>query len=136
MKSAIAAGISYFALVFSLGFLLGIIRVIWLEPMAGTILAVVIELPFMLAASWFVCLFLVRRFHIVRNINERLIMGLVAFGLLMLGELLLSMMLQNLSPIEFLQKFELPENRLGLAGQIAFALFPIIQRYGAETVDK
>lgn len=136
MKRAATAGILYFALVFGLGFLLGIIRVIWLEPMAGTILAVVIELPFMLAASWFICLFLIRRFHIERQINERLIMGLVAFGLLMLGELLLSMSLQNMSAIGFLQKFELPENRLGLAGQITFALFPVIQRYGAETVDK
>ena len=40
----------YFGLVFGVGFLLGPIRVLWLEPRFGPIVATACEAPFMLLA--------------------------------------------------------------------------------------
>ena len=56
-------------------------------------------------------------------------MGLVAFSCLMIGEALVAVFLQQGRMTDFLMTFDLPENRIGLAGQIAFALFPLLQSY-------
>ena len=113
MTRALTAGFAYFLLVFCLGVLLGSIRTLILEPMAGSVLAMVMELPFMLLASWFVCGFLVRHFQVPRHLNERLMMGFVAFAMLMLAEWLLFVLLRELPPLDFLQIFALPERRMG-----------------------
>jgi hypothetical protein len=56
MRIAAAASL-YFAIVFDAGFLLGAIRVCWLEPRVGPTVAVLCEAPFILtftmaAAHW------------------------------------------------------------------------------------
>ncbi len=52
---AVLAGVLYFGLVFALGFILGTLRVLVLEPRLGSTGAVLLELPVMLAASWLLC---------------------------------------------------------------------------------
>jgi hypothetical protein len=41
-----AAGLLYFAIVFGTGFILGPIRVLWLEPRVGPLVATACEAPF------------------------------------------------------------------------------------------
>jgi hypothetical protein len=43
-----AASLLYFAIVFGAGFLLGPVRVFWLEPQLGKSVAVLCEAPFLL----------------------------------------------------------------------------------------
>ena len=46
------AAIAYWAVVFALGFVLGTVRTLWLAPAIGVTVATAVELPIMLAASW------------------------------------------------------------------------------------
>lgn len=51
-------------MIFALGFVLGTIRVLWLEPKLGMLTATPCGTPLMLLASWFAARWLVRRFAI------------------------------------------------------------------------
>ncbi len=129
MTNIVKAGIYYFVGIFALGFILGTMRAFFLVSYTGPVFAVLIEIPLMLLCAWLFCRFLIRRFEIRAETYDRLVMGFVAFALLIAGELLIAVLLREWSVAEFLVTFDLPENRIGLGGQIAFALFPVIQSY-------
>ena len=126
MSASVKAGSAYCGAIFLLGFILGIIRVLLLARWFGVVWAVLIELAIILTASWFVCGWTVRRFAVSARIAARLTMGLVAFGLLMFAEILLATVVgQGADP--YIRSFTTPESLLGLAGQIIFAVFPLIR---------
>jgi len=83
----------------------------------------------MLLFAWQLCRLLTTRLQVPSDTYQRLTMGCVAFVCLMAGEVLIALLLQNGRMTEFFLMFDLPENRIGLAGQIAFALFPVVQGY-------
>lgn len=124
---AVRAGATYFALVFAAGFALGTARVLLLAPYLGDLLATLVELPLMLAISWIACAKLIAHFHIPPRIPPRLTMGTIAFILLVLAELLLSLTLFNRSATDFLHELSTPQGLLGLAGQALFGLMPLLQ---------
>ena len=117
------AAIAYWAVVFALGFVLGTIRTLWLAPAIGLVPATAAELPVMLGASWWASGWLVRRFAIERE-RAGLVMGALAFALLMAAECALAVGLTGETPGEWLAGLAQPHALLGLAGQIAFALMP------------
>lgn len=127
MAQAFRAGVIYVAIVFAIGFVLGTIRVLFLVPRLGETRAVWIELPLMLALSWTACSVLVRRFAVPPTGAARLTMGAVAFALLMLGELGVSMFAFGRTVAEHIAVYATPQAQLGLVAQIAFALFPLVQ---------
>ncbi len=129
MTNVLKAGILYFLGVFAMGFILGGLRGYFLVPHTGPVIAVLIEIPFMLLFAWYLCRLLTNRLQIPSDIYQRLMMGFVAFVCLMTGEILIAVLLQEFRMTEFFLAFDLPENRIGLAGQIAFALFPLVQGY-------
>ncbi|MGB5483216.1 hypothetical protein [Parasphingorhabdus sp.] len=129
MANLLKAGMFYFLGVFALGFILGSMRLFFLVPFTGPVVAILIEIPLMLLFAWFFCRFLTGRFEIPPETNQRLVMGLVAFAFLMTGEALIAILLQEGRLTDFIMTFDLPENRVGLGAQIAFALFPLIQSY-------
>ncbi len=61
MKRAVEAAVVYAALVFAAGFVLGVLRVLLLAPQLGALVAVLVELPAMLAIAWVACGFSLRR---------------------------------------------------------------------------
>lgn len=124
---AALAGSLYFGAVFAAGFVLGAVRVLVLLPRLGETAAVVLELPLMLVLSWFVCRRLVDRFGIPPGFTHRLLMGGVAFGLLMLAETGLSVLAFGRPPAEHLMHYTTTAGFLGFAGQVAFAAFPALQ---------
>src|SRR5205823_4017369 len=83
---ATEAGAIYTIVVFSIGFILGTIRVLLFAPRLGETTAVIIEAPIILGASWFVCRWCVDRLDIRRTVPARSLMGLVAFLVLMSAE--------------------------------------------------
>jgi hypothetical protein len=117
------AAIAYWAVVFALGFVLGTIRVLWVIPLVGLLPATLIELPLMLAASWFAAGWLVRRFSLA-SARKALAAGGLAFAILMIAECALAAMMTGQSPAEWLVGLREPHALLGLAGQIVFALMP------------
>jgi hypothetical protein len=125
---AALAGLSYFALVFAAGFVLGVVRVLVLLPRSNETVAVLIELPIILAISWAVCRWLVARFRVRGAIPVRLAMGGLAFGLLMLAETGLSVLGFGRSLAEHLAHYRSLPALLGLLGQLAFAAFPALQK--------
>ncbi len=122
--SALAAGFVYFAIVFAAGFALGVLRTVLIAPAVGETAAVSLELPFMLAISWFAARALIRRFRIGASLRSRLTMGGVAFALLMIAEICFSLLLWGRTLFEYIELFRSAPALVGLAGQIAFGLFP------------
>jgi hypothetical protein len=122
---AAAAGLAYFVLIFAIGTILGTLRVVAVAPHLGAFAAVVIELPFMLAASWMACLWSVRHFSTPTDLRSRLLMGGLAFGLLMSTELALTIFAFGGSVASHVAAYRTPSGLLGLAGQLAFALIPL-----------
>ncbi|HSG23779.1 MAG TPA: hypothetical protein VLA64_12570 [Azonexus sp.] len=118
-----SATIVYWAVVFALGFVLGTIRVTWVIPLVGPLAATIIELPIILAASWFAAGWLVRRFRIV-SAGKALAVGALAFAILMAAECALAVTLMGQSPAQWLTGLATPHALLGLAGQAVFALMP------------
>lgn len=126
-RTDVKAGTIYFAIVFAVAFVLGIVRTLVLAPRLGAVAAVAIEVPILLILSWFVCRHCVSRFRVPWALADRFIMGMVAFALLMGAELLLSLLLTDRSAAQFFSALAQREQLLGFAGQIAFALMPVIQ---------
>lgn len=127
MPKSIKAALGYWAFVFGLGFLLGTARTFWLQPLLKSeIAAVVIELPLMLAASWMAARFFIRRLALAK-IADGLVMGAVAFALLLAAEAYLSIALIGGSTAEWLNGLFYGAGLIGLCGQLAFAVFPAMQ---------
>ncbi len=132
MSVPLLAGIGYFALVFVVGFALGVLRGILLVPLVGELWAVAIELPVMLGVSWCVCGLLVTRMGVPPAVPSRLVMGGVAFALLLLAELGVSLLLLDRTPADHLATYARPPNQFGLCAQLLFALFPLIRCRGVS----
>ncbi|MBY0508814.1 MAG: hypothetical protein K2P94_01560 [Rhodospirillaceae bacterium] len=120
----------YFVIVFGAGFLLGTARIFALAPRIGENLAVMLELPFMLAISWFASKHLIRQFKVVAVLQPRLVMGGLAFGLLMIGEFGVSAVGFGRTFSDYLASYANMSAILGLVGQLVFGLFPAMQLMG------
>lgn len=127
----LALALAYFGGIFALGFALGTVRTLWLAPRLGEIVAVLTELPVMLAASlWWARRLLARR-PLPRR-ADALAMGLLAFVLLMAAEAALAAAAFGQSPVQWLAGLLRPAGLAGLAGQMAFAAMPaLVWRTGA-----
>jgi hypothetical protein len=126
MRSAILAGLCYFAIVFAAGFVLGAIRILYVIPRIGETGAVLLELPLMLIISWSVCGIVVRRFSLPHGMRRAVMAG-TAFILLLLAEAALAQFAFGISATKFLDALASPNGAIGLAGQIAFTLFPLMR---------
>ena len=91
----------------------------------------IVEAPIMLAASWFVCRWCIDRLDVRRTVPARSFMGLVAFLVLMSAEVGLGAVFGR-SIAEQLAAYGSLAGAIGLAAQVVFAIFPIIQvwRFG------
>jgi hypothetical protein len=128
----IRAGLAYFASIFALGFVLGTTRTLWLVPAWGEVAAVLAELPLMLTASWLAARWLVGRYGVPRG-TPRLIMGALAFALLMTAEAALGVLAFDESLISWAANLFAVPGVFGLAGQIGFALMPALVGHRAVT---
>ena len=129
MMRAIAAGAVYFLLVFALGFALGTLRTLFVAdaPGKGRLLGVLIELPIMLITSWLICAAVIRRLRVPADAASRLLMGGIALLSLLLAEMLVGVLLFDRTPAAHFALYREASYALGLAAQIAFAAFPVIQ---------
>jgi hypothetical protein len=128
MLTILPAAIRYFLLVFAAGFVFGTIRTLTTaDTPDARLVAVAIELPAIIAVSWFACRHAIRRHGVSARTTDRLMMGLIAFSILMLAELVLDMVLAGRSAQDHFALYAQPAHGLGLAGQIFFALLPLVQ---------
>jgi len=126
MLVAIIAGALYAAVVFLIGFIFGTLRVMVLVPALSDLTAVLLELPFILLASWFVCRWCVDRLGVCRSAQARALMSVVAFVVLMVVEFGLGMILGR-RLVDQLAGLASPAGVIGLTAQVLFGLFPVVQ---------
>lgn len=126
---AVRAAFAYFAIVFATGFVLGTIRTLGLAPRLGEVAAVAVEIPFMLLVAALACRWLVRRLAVPPRAADRIVMGGLAFVLLMVAELCLALGFGT-PPAAFLAGLAAPAGALGLAAQVVFALLPLVVARG------
>lgn len=126
MRSICLAAFFYTSGVFAVGFVLGAFRVIFLAPRVGEMPAVAIELPLMLIASYFIAKAVLHHWHVPRHVVPRLSMGALAFAILMVFEVTLSLTLFGNSLEQHLARYGRPVAWLGIAGQLVFAAMPVL----------
>ena len=97
MAPAVKAGLCYFALTFGAGFLLGPLRILVLVPRVGARAAELAELPVLILVMWLAARWTIRRFRVPFSTGPRLVMGVLAFALLLAAEFLLVLPLRGLT---------------------------------------
>ena len=127
IRAAFWAGAVYTAGVFTFAFAAGAIRVTLIAPQVGALLAVLLEAPIVLAVSWRVSLWCTRRFKVGPDSRERILMGVVAFSMLMALELGFSVLVFGETFDRFFAKFMSTPGIAGLATQVCFATLPWVQ---------
>ena len=128
MDAVIKAGLAYFGAVFVVGFILGAVRVLVLVPRLGETASVLLEVPVILAVSWRVSGWTTREFRVSSAVPRRLLMGVVAFALLMLAEMGVSVFAFGRSIEDHFAAYRSSLGVIGLIAQIAFAFIPLMQR--------
>jgi hypothetical protein len=124
----LGAALSYFAIVFGAGFLLGPIRVFVLEPRLGETLATLCETPVLLVVIFHAARSLPRRFG-VSTIGARAAMGFGALLLQQAADFALGSVLRGLPPAEQLAHFATPAGLIYAALVIAFAAMPVVANW-------
>lgn len=127
MKNAVKGGVLYGLGGFAIGFGFGIARNVFLLPIFNDTLAVLMEVPLVLSLSWVLCVRSVVRMEVAHNALDRAIMGAIAFLLLIGAELLLWHVMFDYPTAAFFARYNGTAEMIGLAAQIGFALFPLIQ---------
>lgn len=126
IRSVALAGAAYFGIVFTCAFAVGTVRVLVVAPRVGEVAAVLLEAPIIIALSWFVCGWSVRRFTVPADAADRVSMGLVAFGLLMAAEAGLAALVFGQSLAAHFAAYARFSGALGLSAQLVFAAMPLI----------
>ncbi|WP_421791280.1 hypothetical protein [Hyphobacterium sp.] len=128
MKSdarAIRLGCVYALAVFGVGFVLGALRTLLIAPRTGDLAAVLIELPVILGVSWLV-FGLLARSETPLSVAARTHTGLIAFLVLMALEIGLSAFIADGGVRGFFGSWRTLPFAIGMAGQAAFALIPLV----------
>jgi hypothetical protein len=90
-------GIVYFLLVFGAGFVLGTVRVLLIVPHVGDRAAELFEIPLILLATVLAARWITRRFPEPSDNAERLVIGGIALGLMLAGELAVGIGLRGMT---------------------------------------
>jgi type IV secretory pathway TrbD component len=120
------AGVIYFALVFGAGFVLGLIRILWVVPRFGTRTAELLETPIMLVVTIIAARWIVRRFGLPVTASIRLGMGCIALGLLVVAEFTLVLWLQGLTISDYLASRDPVSGTVYYVMLGVFAIMPLL----------
>lgn len=128
------AGSLYALGVFTVGFALGAIRVLYLVPRLGETVAVLLEAPLMLAVSWKASRWSASKHGLLTDPHGALLMGAIAFAVLMFAEFATAVLCFHRTAAEYVAGFWSVPGALGLAAQACFAGFPFLQsnRHGID----
>jgi hypothetical protein len=125
MKHALIAATVYFLILFTLGFVLGTIRVLLVAPWIGVLGATLIEVPLMLIAAFFTCRWAIGRWQVVPTVSARGAMALLFLALLALFETLVGVVLFGRTLAGTWSGLATPAGLIGLTAQAIAALLPV-----------
>lgn len=125
----VGGGAAYFASVFLLGFGLGILRTLWLEPVLGVRWAELVELPVMLVAIYFVARWIARRFSLAtRPVLVGFALGAVGLSLLLVAELTVVLSLRGLTVAQYVAGRDPVSGTAYALSLLLFAAMPAMVR--------
>ena len=127
MSKVIQAGLSYFAIVLSIGFVLGVVRVPFLVPRIGERWAELAEMPIMAMVIYLAAGFLLRRFPEICSPSKSLIAGLLALALSVAAEVTLATILQDKTLAEFIGSRDKVSGSVYVVLLLVFAVMPRIR---------
>ena len=130
LKLALAAAL-YFLATFSVGFLLGPIRLLLLEPRIGAFAATLCEAPLLLIAMAAAARWTPRLAGLTISPGGMLAVGIGALALQQAADLLVGMLLRELSAQQQFARLATPEGAVYAALLALFALMPaLVNRAG------
>ena len=131
----IKAGLCYFGLTFGAGFLLGPLRILVLVPRVGARAAELAELPVMIMVTWLAARWTIRRFRVPLSTGSRLVMGVVAFALLLAAEFALVLPLRGLTLEQYFATRDPVSSVAYYASLVLLALMPLIVEQKRVSAD-
>jgi hypothetical protein len=114
----------YFGLVFGTGFLLGPIRVLWLEPRFGPIIATACEAPFLLLAILIAARWVPRVLNIRRDSKALVLIGVGSLVLLQIADFTIGFWLRGFTPKEQFVQLLTGQGSIYAALLALFAIMP------------
>jgi hypothetical protein len=123
MKTA-KAGLTYFAIIFGVGFVLGTIRVLLVVPQVGVRAAELIEEPIMFIVVIFTARWVLRRFSL-GSITEQLGAGMIGLGLLLAAEYAL-LRARGLTVREDIAQRDAVAGTVYLVMLLVYAMMPVV----------
>jgi hypothetical protein len=122
----IAAAALYFLIVFGAGFLLGPVRVFWLEPRLGETIAALCEAPFLLVVIILAAQWVPRTLRLRRNMSSLTVMGLGALMFQQLADFAVGTFLRGITPAQQVARLATPAGLIYVALLLAFAAMPAV----------
>lgn len=123
-----AAAVLYFLIVFGVGFLLGPVRVFWLEPRLGETIAALCEAPFLLVAMVAAARWLATALNL-KSIGSLAGTGLGALVLQQFADFAVGSFLRGITPAQQVAHLTTPAGRIYVVLLIAFATMPILANW-------
>jgi hypothetical protein len=130
----IGAAVLYFLIVFGVGFILGPVRIFWLEPLIGQTAATLCEAPLLLAAMMFAALWVPSKFGIGTDTWSLVNMGLMALGILILADITVGTAIRGTTWAAQFAYFATPAGLMYLGLLVVFALMPALINTKRATV--
>jgi hypothetical protein len=124
MRAALLLGLLYFVVVFTFAFGMGVARTLIVAPRLGPAVAVLLEVPVLVIASWPAARLLLR--HRYLTVAEGAVMGATAFVLTMASEAALAGVLRGQTVFEWATGLITPLGLVGLMGQLMFGAMPLL----------
>jgi hypothetical protein len=128
------AALLYFVIVFAVGFLLGPVRVIWLEPHVGPAIAELLEAPFLVIAMVVAGRWVPKVTRMGLKPRSLAWMGLGALILQQMADLAVGYSLRSMSVSEQWARFATPLGLIYGILLLAFAIMPML--VNVEPVDR
>jgi hypothetical protein len=122
----IAGAVLYFLIVFGVGFVLGPVRVYWLERQLGETMATLCEAPFPLIAIVLAARWLPKVLRLRTNITSLAAMGVGALFLQQLADFAVGSVLRGITPAQQISHFARPAGLIYTTLVIIFAVMPIL----------
>lgn len=126
-QSIVCGAAAYFAIVFACGFALGAMRTVWLVPRLGVRSSELLEMPVMVAVSYFSARWVYRRFvRDMRSTSVAPAIGALALALLVGAELALVLPLRQITLAEYWRERDPVSGTAYLLSLALFAVMPAL----------
>lgn len=134
-RGVVAAAALYFVMVFAVGFALGPVRVLWLEPVLGKTIAVLIESPALVVAMIFAARLAPRWTRMRGNWAAYVTVGVLALVFQQIADLAVGFGLRGMTLNDQAAYFATPPGYIYLATLVIFAIMPLAVRRKAEAIE-